>query len=148
MKNMFVFLAFAGMCSSVMLDAGQGGQRRPTEPDLFDDIAAASFGALAQTAAPAAAASTSTPRIDQRQANQERRIDQGVASGQLTRRETRRLERQQGAVNRAENRARADGTVTAQERARLEHMQDHTSANIARQRHDAQRRPAASAPAK
>ncbi|MBI5718409.1 MAG: hypothetical protein HZC37_12075 [Burkholderiales bacterium] len=109
-------------------------------------LAAASFGTLAQTPAPAAAAST--PRIDQRQANQERRIDQGVASGQLTRRETRRLERQQGAVNRAENRARADGTVTAQERARLEHMQDHTSANIARQRHDAQRRPAASAPAK
>jgi len=37
--------------------------------------------------------------------------------------------------------------VTAQERARLHRMQNQTSANIARQRHDAQRRPAASAPA-
>jgi hypothetical protein len=106
-----------------------------------------SLGALAQTPAPAAASSSATPRIDQRQANQERRIDQGVASGQLTRPEARRLERQQGAIDRAENRARADGTVTAQERARLTHMQNHTSAHIARQRHDAQRRPAASAPA-
>jgi hypothetical protein len=110
-------------------------------------IAAASFGALAQAAAPAAAASTATPRVDQRQANQDRRIDQGIASGQLTRPEARRLERQQAAVNRAEDRARADGTVTVQERARLNQMQNQTSANIARQRHDAQRRPAASAPA-
>ena len=41
-----VFLACLTVCSSVVLDAGQGGQRRPTEPDLFDDIAAASFGAF------------------------------------------------------------------------------------------------------
>ena len=33
-----------------------------------------------------------TPRIDQREANQEKRIEQGVASGQLTPRETKRLE--------------------------------------------------------
>lgn len=110
-------------------------------------LAVASVGAFAQTAAPATAASTATPRVDQRQANQDRRIDRGIASGQLTRPEARRLERQQGAVNRAEDRARADGAVTAQERARLHRMQNQTSANIARQRHDAQRRPAASAPA-
>jgi hypothetical protein len=108
-------------------------------------LAVATLGAAAQPAAPAAAAST--PRIDQRQANQERRIDQGVASGQLTRREAHRLEHQQGAIQRAENRARADGTVTARERARLTHMQDHASANIARQRHDAQRRPPAASAA-
>jgi len=59
-------------------------------------LALASVGALAQTAAPATAASTATPRVDQRQANQDRRIDQGIASGQLTRPEARRLERQQG----------------------------------------------------
>jgi hypothetical protein len=99
-----------------------------------------------QTAAPAAGAA-STPRIDQRQANQERRIDQGVASGQLTRREARRLEHQQAAINRAEDRAKADGKVTAQERARLHHRQDHASANIARQKHDAQRRPQAASAA-
>lgn len=113
-------------------------------------LAAASLGAVAQPAAPATpAAGASTPRIDQRQAHQERRIDRGVASGQLTRREAHRLEHQQGAIDRAEGRARADGTVTARERARLTHMQDRASANIARQRHDGQQRPgAASAPTK
>ena len=35
-----------------------------------------------------------TPGIDQRQANQEQRIDQGIASGQLTQREAGRLEQQ------------------------------------------------------
>ena len=41
---------------------------------------------------PAAAfAQTGTPRIDQRQQNQEQRIDQGVSSGVLTGREARRL---------------------------------------------------------
>ena len=40
--------------------------------------------ALAQT--------TSTPRIDKRQENQERRIDQGVKSGELTKKEAARLE--------------------------------------------------------
>ncbi len=111
-------------------------------------LALSSWAALAQPPAPAAPASAATtPRIDQRQANQERRIDQGVASGQLTHREAHRLERQQGAVDRAENRAKADGKVTAQERQRLTHMQDHSSASIARQKHDAQKRRAASAPA-
>ncbi|MFO1285321.1 MAG: hypothetical protein U1F49_01490 [Rubrivivax sp.] len=67
-----------------------------------------------QTTAPAAAGSAAaTPRIDHRQADQERRIDQGVASGQLTGRETRRLEAQQGHIDRVEDRARADGKVTA-----------------------------------
>ena len=36
---------------------------------------------------PATAAGTDTPRIDQRQANQEQRIDNGIASGELTKRE-------------------------------------------------------------
>lgn len=90
----------------------------------------------AQTAASAPGANT--PRIDQRQANQEKRIDQGIASGQLNKRETRRLERQQTAVNKAEDKAKADGTVTAQERKRLTKAQNHASRSIARQKHDAQ----------
>lgn len=106
-------------------------------------LAAASMLATAQAVAPAGAAST--PGIDKRQANQEKRIDQGVASGQLTKREARRLEREQNAVNRAENRAKADGTVTAQERRQLHRAQNHASRDIARQKHDRQQR-AASAP--
>jgi hypothetical protein len=92
---------------------------------------------LAQGAAPSPGA---TPGVDQRQANQERRIDQGVASGQLTPREARRMQRQQAGVERAEARAKADGTVTARERQRLHQRQDRTSRHIYRQKHDAQRR--------
>jgi hypothetical protein len=107
-------------------------------------LAVAAGGALAQAAAPAGSAST--PGIDQRQANQERRIDKGIASGELTKRETRRLEREQNAINRAEGKARADGVVTAKERHRLHHAQNKASRDIKRQKHDAQQR-AASTPA-
>ncbi len=99
-------------------------------------LASLSGAAQAQTAGPAA-----TPRVDQRQAQQERRIDQGVASGQLTRREAGRLEGQQARINRAEDRAKADGKVTAGERRHLTHMQNRASRHIKREKHDAQRRP-------
>ena len=92
--------------------------------------------ASAQTAAPAPGANT--PRIDQRQANQEQRIDQGIASGQLTKRETRRLEKEQAHINKVEDKAKADGTVTTQERKRLTAMQNHSSRDIRRQKHDKQ----------
>lgn len=83
-------------------------------------------------------AQANTPRVDQRQANQEQRIDQGVASGSLTQREANRLERGQRRVDNMENRAKADGVVTRQERARLHHAQDHQGDRIYRQKHDAQ----------
>ena len=104
-------------------------------------LAFATFAAAAQDGA-ASAPGTNTPRIDARQARQEQRIDQGVASGELTRRETRRMNRQQAAVNKAEDQAKADGTVTAQERRRLTKAQNATSRHIQRHKHDAQERPA------
>jgi hypothetical protein len=101
-------------------------------------LALSALGAAAQTAA--SAPGTRTPRIDQRQAQQEKRIDQGIASGELTRREAHRLERQQGAINRAEDKAKADGSVSAAERKRLAAAQRHASKRIYRQKHDAQDR--------
>jgi uncharacterized membrane protein YebE (DUF533 family) len=83
-------------------------------------------------------AQANTPGIDQRQANQERRIDQGVASGQLNARETARLERGQQHVENMETRAKSDGVVTARERARIQHSQDVQSKRIYRQKHDRQ----------
>lgn len=85
-----------------------------------------------------ALAQAETPRVDQRQANQERRIDQGAASGSLTPREANRLERGQQHIDNMENRAKADGVVTARERARLHEAQDVESARIQRQKHDRQ----------
>lgn len=77
-------------------------------------------------------------RIDERQARQDARIDQGVASGQLTQREAARMEAGQARVQGMENRALSDGTVTRRERARIEHAQDVQSARIHRQKHDRQ----------
>lgn len=96
-------------------------------------IAAMPTVALAQTPD-----STSTPRVDKRQANQEKRIEKGVQSGQLNKKEAARLEKGQGRVQTAENKAMADGKMTKKERAHIEHMQDKQSKNIHREKHDKQ----------
>ncbi len=102
---------------------------------LFSILAlACASGVYAQTMG-----STATPRVDQRQENQERRIEQGVNSGQLTPREARRLENRQERVERVEDRAKADGKVTARERAHLDQVQDRSSRDIRREKHDRQR---------
>jgi len=80
-----------------------------------------------------------TPRIDQRQANQEQRIDQGIASGQLTQHEANKLEKQQQHIDTMENKAKSDGVVSKNERARLHAAQDRASKNIFRQKHDRQK---------
>lgn len=101
---------------------------------IIASIVAASFAlpgpSLAQTA--------STPRIDQRQENQEKRIQEGVQSGELTKKETRKLERGQAKVQRKENKAMRDGEVTNKEAARVEKAQDKQSYRINRQKHDNQ----------
>ena len=84
------------------------------------------------------AQTTSTPRIDQRQQNQEQRIDKGVQSGQLNQKEAARLEKGQARVERMENKAVADGKVTAKERRKIERAQDKQSRKIAREKHDKQ----------
>ena len=94
---------------------------------------------VAALALPAFAQTQSTPRIDARQANQDRRIEQGEKSGALTAKEAARLEKGQAGVQKMENRAAADGKVTAKERARIEHAQDKQSRRIYRQKHDKQK---------
>ena len=85
-----------------------------------------------------AAAQSSTPGIDARQANQEQRIQQGVASGQLNANETYRLENGQARVQNLENNAKADGVLTNAERAGIRGAQDAQSRRIYNQKHDAQ----------
>lgn len=92
--------------------------------------ALACFGSASQ-------AQTATPRVDQREANQQARIAQGAASGALTARETQRLEREQAVINKAEAQAKADGTVSKPERRKLHRMQDRASHDIHRAKHNA-----------
>jgi uncharacterized membrane protein YebE (DUF533 family) len=84
-------------------------------------------------------AQTNTPNIDQRQANQQQRIDQGVKSGQLTGKEAARLEKGQEHVQKVEDKAKADGVVTKKERARIQQAENVQSRHIAREKHDRQR---------
>ena len=98
-------------------------------------LAIASIGAFAQVSA----ITPMAPRVaDERAANQHHRIEQGVASGQLSHREARRLREQQRAIRRAEAQARADGVVTRAERRQLDRMRADASRNIRHQKHDAQ----------
>ena len=83
-------------------------------------------------------AEAETPVIDQRQTNQEQRIDQGIASGQLNDREANRLNKQQEHINKMEDRAKSDGVITKKERARIGAAQARASRHIAREKHDRQ----------
>lgn len=96
------------------------------------------FAALCLIAPLAAFAQAATPGVDQRQANQEARIQQGVNSGALTQREEARLDRGQQHVQNLEDRTKADGVVTRRERARLQQAENVQSRRIYRQKHDAQ----------
>ena len=89
---------------------------------------------VAAVALPAAA--QSTPRVDQREANQQARIQQGAQSGQLTAGETARLERGQAHVQSMEAKAKTDGKVTPRERARLAKAQNKQSRKIHRKKHN------------
>lgn len=83
-------------------------------------------------------AQTNTPNIDQREINQQKRIDQGVQSGALTTREANKLERGETRIESMEGKAKADGVVTNKERAHLEHAENKESRAIYREKHDAQ----------
>lgn len=99
-------------------------------------IAAAAASIAAAVAAPVFA-QANTPGIDQREANQQARIQQGINSGQLTPGEAARLERGQQHVENMEARAKADGVVTNRERARITQAQNVQSRHIYRKKHNA-----------
>lgn len=85
-----------------------------------------------------AADPSATPGIDKRMDNQQRRIDKGVESGQLTPREANRLERRQDRIQGDIDQAKSDGVVTGQERRQINRELNRSSGAIARQKHDAQ----------
>jgi hypothetical protein len=80
-----------------------------------------------------------TPRVDRREARQQKRIEKGVKSGELTPREAGRLEAREAKIQNDEARAKADGKVTKVERKKLNRELNRTSRAIYRQKHDAQK---------
>ena len=97
-------------------------------------IAIVAASALAATAAPALAAPWQN--INQRQANLDRRIDQGVRSGQLSRREAANLRAEFRGLARLEARYRATGGLQQWERRDLDRRFDVLSAKIRYERRD------------
>lgn len=90
------------------------------------------------TIASASFAQTKTPVIKERQENQQKRIAEGVKSGELTAKETEHLEGREAKIQADKKAAKADGVVTRQERAKLRREENRTSRAIYRQKHDAQ----------
>jgi hypothetical protein len=90
------------------------------------------------------AQSQPTPKteIGQRKENQQDRIAQGVASGQLTPAEASRLEKRESRINQETRAMRAEngGKLTAEDKAKVNRQQNHTSRAIHHQKHDAQHR--------
>lgn len=79
---------------------------------------------------------TQTPVVNAREHNQQKRIEQGVKSGELTNGETQRLERQEGKIKADELNAKADGKVTKSERVKLRREQNRESSRIYRAKHN------------
>lgn len=104
-------------------------------------ILAAGGTAFAQTTpspAPTVKDPTATPGLDKRQAEQQKRIDQGVASGQLNDKEAARLRARETKLEADKQAAKADGKVTAPERKKLHREAHRDSKAIHRQKHDRQ----------
>lgn len=81
-----------------------------------------------------------TPVVNNRQNRQQKRINRGVKTGTLTKKEAAKLEAGQARTEALEAKAKSDGKVTVKERARLQHRQNKTSRRIYRQKHDNQNR--------
>ena len=89
-------------------------------------------------AAIALSAAAFAGEVDDREANQQARIAQGVKSGQLTPGETSRLDNREAHINReiARDRAANGGHLTAAEHAKVNRQQDRTSGAIYRDKHN------------
>ncbi len=107
--------------AAVLVAAGTSGAQTP-----------AVVGPLPPTPVPP------TPSVEQRLADQERRIGAGLKDGSLTAGEASRLQREESNLNREWARDKADGVVTPRERARMERDLNRASRDIYNERHDGQ----------
>lgn len=92
---------------------------------------------MAQTA-PTPTSGRNDYNINQRKVDQQKRIGQGVRSGQLTAGETARLEHQEAGINREERamRAQDNGHLTKADRQVIHKQQNQESRRIYRDKHN------------
>ncbi|MDY6837401.1 MAG: hypothetical protein SWH78_05445 [Thermodesulfobacteriota bacterium] len=75
-------------------------------------------------------------QITDRQINQQKKIHQGVASGELTPGEAAVLEREQRRIRRYKQQIWSDGELSPGEKACMHYQQDKASAHIYRKKHN------------
>jgi hypothetical protein len=78
--------------------------------------------------------------INQRQENQKDRVQQGVKSAELTRKETQEVLKTQHDVAKLEKVYKADGTLSIQERRDLQRELNRAGKEIRAEKHDGQQR--------
>ena len=94
----------------------------------------------AQTGNPNSPSSQRMQADVQRNINQDRRIAQGLQSGQLNNRDVSQLERSQAQIHRSEARAGADGHIGRYEQQGIRQAENSGSRGIYRETHDTQQR--------
>ncbi|MDY6879953.1 MAG: hypothetical protein SV686_06910 [Thermodesulfobacteriota bacterium] len=75
-------------------------------------------------------------RVGNRQVRQQKRIHQGIKSGELTGKEACNLERQQYRIQQSKRQAWSDGKMTPREKLRLERQQDRASDRVYMLKHN------------
>jgi len=75
-------------------------------------------------------------QITDRQINQQKKIHQGVVSGELTAREAAVLEREQRHLQRYKQEIWSDGELSPGEKARMHNQQDKASTHIYKKKHN------------
>ncbi len=103
----------------------------------FVKLALAGAAALMLTAS--SFAQTASPTINATQVKQAERINQGVASGELTKAETKNLRTEQRAIRAEKAAFKADGTFSAAERAQVRRDQKQASKRIYANKHNSKK---------
>jgi Ni/Co efflux regulator RcnB len=95
---------------------------------------------LAGTATMSFAADEKEGQIQQRKENQQKRVAQGVKSGQLTPHEAARIESNESKINKEvrQDRKANGGNLTNKEKAHVNRQQNRVSKQIYNQKHDGQ----------
>jgi hypothetical protein len=122
--------------------SGRGESMKMSLKAILLSVASAALVLPAAAQSATTNPATSTPVIKQRKINQQRRIANGVKTGQLTPKETAHLEHREAHINRETRRMKAanGGTLTPAEKAKITRQQNRTSRAIYHQKHDAQHR--------
>lgn len=81
-------------------------------------------------------AQTTKKKVVKTQVKQQKRIHQGVKSGELTKKEVVSLQKQQQRINQTKKRAKADGKVTKKEKTAIRAKQTKASARIAKKKNN------------